>query len=217
MPTKVILVDDHKIVRDGLRSLLEKQSDMEVIAEAENGRQAVQLAKKLAPQVVIMDVALPDLNGIEAAAQIKAEVPAVKILFLSMHSDRRFVTRALQAGASGYLIKDCAWDELVGAIRSVMAHRTYLSPAVTGVIVEEYLQQTTAKQLPEHSLLTAREREVLQLIAEGKTTKEIAAHLHVSVKTVETYRRLIMEKLNIHSVAELTKYAVREGLTSLEK
>lgn len=217
MPTKVILVDDHKIVRDGLRSLLEKQSDMEVIAEAENGRQAVQLARKLAPQVIIMDVALPDLNGIEAAAQIKAEVPAVKILFLSMHSDRRFVTRALQAGASGYLIKDCAWDELVGAIRSVVANRVYLSPAITGVIVEEYLHQASAKLPLDSPLLTAREREVLQLIAEGKSTKEIAAHLHVSVKTVETYRRLIMEKLNIHSVAELTKYAVREGLTSLEK
>ncbi len=216
MKIRILLADDHKIVREGLRSLLEKQPDLEVVAEAENGRQAVQLVKKLQPQVVIMDIAMPELNGIEAARQIKTEAPAVKIIILSMHSDKRFVARALGAGASGYLLKDCALEEITGAISRVIKNQTYLSPGITGLVVEDYVRHMAAAKEPTFVVLTTREREVLQLITEGKATKEIAFLLHVSVKTVETHRRQIMEKLDIHSIAELTKYALREGLTSLE-
>lgn len=219
MLIKIILADDHKIVRDGLRSLIEKQSDMKVVAEAENGRKAVQLARELQPQVVIMDIAMSDLNGVEAASRIAAENPAIKILFLSMHSERQFVTRALQAGASGYLLKDCAWEELVNAIRRVVMNRIYLSPGITEVVVEELLRNPPAREqkAPRNSsVLTARQREIIQLIAEGKSTREISCALCLSIKTVETHRRQIMEKLGIYSIAELTKYALSEGLTFLE-
>jgi two-component system response regulator NreC len=212
MSIRVLLADDHKIVRQGLRSLLEKQHGMEVIAEAEDGRTAVQLARKLSPDVVVMDIAMPDLNGIGATRQIIAEAPGVKVVALSMHSDKRFVTRMLRAGASGYLLKDCAFEELARAISAVVANQIYLSLGIAGVVVEDYV-----RHVPETGpSLTPRECEVLQLLAEGSSTKEIAARLHVSVKTVETHRRHIMEKLDIHTIAELTKYAIREGLTSPE-
>jgi len=213
---RILLADDHKIMREGLRSLLEKESDLEVVAEAENGRRAVQLTLKFKPHIVIMDISMPDLNGIEATRQIIGELPDVKIICLSMHSDRRFVAGILKAGASGYLLKDCAFEELVYAVRTVVANRTYLSPAIADIVVEDYLRQLSRPDSSVSSVLTPREREVLQLLAEGWSTKQIASHLHVSFKTIETHRRQIMDKLGVHSIAELTKYAVREGLTSLE-
>ena len=215
MGVKVLLADDHKIVRDGLRTLLEKNAEVKVVGEAEDGRTAVQLAKKLSPDIVIMDVAMPDLNGIEATRQVVAEHPGVKVIAVSMHSDKRFVAEMLKAGASAYLSKDYAFDELEKVIRTVMANKIYLSPDISGVVVESYVRHTPKPESTAFSLLSDREREVLQLVAEGKTAKEIAEHLHVSIKTVETHRTNIMTKLNIHRVAELTKYAIREGLTTL--
>jgi len=216
MRIKILLADDHKIVRDGLRTLVEKEPDMEVVGEAENGRRAVRLSRELAPDVVIMDVTMADLNGIEAARQIHKETPDVKVIALSMHSDRRFVAGMLEAGASGYLLKDCAFEELTRAIKNVVSNKIYLSPGITDVVVKDYLGKSTKASRSAFSELTNREREVLQLLAEGRSTKQIAESLHVSVKTIETHRRQIMEKLDIHSIAELTKYALREGLTSLE-
>jgi two-component system response regulator NreC len=217
MSIRILLADDHRIVRDGLKTLLEKQSDMEVVAEAEDGRTTVNLAKKLLPDVVIMDITMPDLNGIDATRKIVTELPNSKVIALSMHSDRRFVSGSLEAGASGYLMKDCAFEELVSAIRSVMSsNRTYLSPKVADIVVKNYVNKFSKTRTPSPPTLTNREREMLQLLAEGKTTKEIASGLHVSIKTVETHRRNIMSKLNSHSVADLIKYALREGLISLE-
>jgi len=213
---RVLLADDHKIVRDGLRTLVEKQTDMEVVGEAENGREAINLTSKMIPDVVIMDITMPNLNGMEATRQITREIPGVKVIALSMHSDRRFVSGMLKAGASGYLLKDCAFEELIRAIHSVVSDQTYLSPEITGVVVEDYLSESSTTEPSTSSVLTPREREVLQLLAEGKSTKQIAESLGLSIKTIETHRRQIMNKLNIHSIAELTKYALREGLTSLE-
>ena len=216
MTIKILLADDHKITRQGLRSLLEKQSDMAVVAEAEDGRTAVQMVEKLSPDVVIMDVSMPDLNGVEATRQIISRNSKVKIIALSMHSDRLFVSEMLKSGACGYLLKDCAFEELAGAIRAVVDGKTYLSPAISGVVVDDYLHRLSKNDSPNGQILTNREREVIQLLAEGKTTKQIALKLHISVKTVETHRRQMMDKLDIHTVAELTKYAIRKGLTSLE-
>ena len=216
MSIRILLADDHKITRQGLRSLLDKQQDMEVVAEAEDGRTAVRLAGELSPNVVIMDVTMPDLNGVEATRQIVGQSPDVKIIALSMHSDTLFVTEMLRSGASGYLLKDCAFEELSRAIHAVVAGKTYLSPSVSGVVVDDYLHRLSKADFSDSQVLTDREREVLQLMAEGKSTKQIALKLHISVKTVETHRRQIMNKLDIHTVAELTKYAVRKGLTSLE-
>ena len=216
MSIRILLADDHKITRQGLRSLLDKQQDMEVVAEAEDGRTAVRLAGELLPNVVIMDVTMPDLNGIEATRQIVGQSPDVKIIALSMHSDTLFVTEMLRSGASGYLLKDCAFEELSRAIHAVVAGKTYLSPSVSGVVVDDYLHRLSKADFSDSHVLTDREREVLQLLAEGKSTKRIALKLHISVKTVETHRRQMMNKLDIHTVAELTKYAIRKGLTSLE-
>jgi DNA-binding NarL/FixJ family response regulator len=215
MSIKIVLADDHKIVRDGLRSLLENQQDIEVVAEAEDGRTTVKQAQKFSPDVIIMDISMHDLNGIEATRQIIARAPGVKVLALSMHSDKRFVTGMLRAGASGYLLKESAFRELVNAIRVVALNQTYLSPRIAGMVTEDYVHHLSATNSSTRLTLTAREREVLQLLAEGKSTKQMAAHLHVSVKTIETHRQKIMDKLDIYSVAELTKYAIREGLTSL--
>lgn len=216
MSIRILLADDHKITRQGLRSLLEKQQDMEVVAEAEDGRTAVRLAGELSLNVVIMDVTMPDLNGVEATRQIVSQSPDVKIIALSMHSDTLFVTEMLRSGASGYLLKDCAFEELARAIHAVVAGKTYLSPSVSGVVVDDYLHRLSKADFSDSQVLTDREREVLQLLAEGKSTKQIALKLHISVKTVETHRRQMMNKLDIHTVAELTKYAIRKGLTSLE-
>ncbi|MHC4659190.1 MAG: response regulator [Planctomycetota bacterium] len=216
MSIKILLADDHKITRQGLRSLLETEADMQVVAEAEEGRSAVRLVRELLPDMVIMDVTMPDLNGMEAARQIVYAFPDVKIIALSMHSDALFVTEMLRSGASGYLLKDCAFEELVRAIRTVTAGKTYLSPTISGVVVNDYLHRVSKGDSSDSQVLSNREREVLQLLAEGKTTKQIALKLHISAKTVETHRRQIMDKLDIHSIAELTKYAIRKGFTSLE-
>jgi DNA-binding NarL/FixJ family response regulator len=216
MRTKIILADDHKIIREGLRSLIEKQLDMEVIAEAQDGLTTVNLVQKLQPDVVIMDIGMPEMNGIDATTKITTEYKNVKVIALSMHSDRRFVMQMLKAGAAGYLLKDSAFEELVSAIHAVIAKQHYLSQKITDVVVQEYLQNLPRNESTVFNVLTAREREVLQLIAEGKSTKQIASVLNVSVKTIETHRQQIMEKLDMHSIAQLTKYAIREGLTSLE-
>jgi two-component system response regulator NreC len=215
MTIRIILAEDHKIVRNGLRSLIEKEDDMEVVAEAEDGRTAVQLAVQLSPQVVLMDIAMPGLNGIEATRQIIAAAPQCKVIALSMHADKRYITEMLKAGASGYLLKDSAFEDLAGAIRTALKNKTFLSPAVSEIVIGDYVQQLQKSNGSAFSVLAAREREVLQLLAEGNSTAQIADRLHISVKTVETHRQHIMEKLNIRSVAELTKYAIREGLTSL--
>jgi DNA-binding NarL/FixJ family response regulator len=212
---RILLADDHKIVRDGLRNLLEKDPEIVVVGEAEDGREALQLARRLSPDVVVMDIAMPDLNGIEATRQILAEMQKIKIVALSMHSDKRYVSEMLKAGTSGYLLKDCAFEELITAIRTIARGKIYLSPGIAGVVLEDYIRTGSSAATSAFSLLSDREREVLQLMAEGRTTKEVAAHLHVSVKTIETHRTHIMAKLDIHSIAALTKYAIREGLTSL--
>jgi DNA-binding NarL/FixJ family response regulator len=216
MTIRVLLADDHNIVREGLRSLLEKEPDIDIVAMADNGRTAVQLAAELKPDVAVLDIAMPEMNGIEATRRISRDDPQVKVLALSMHSARRFVTEALSAGAKGYLLKDCAAEELVRAIRTVAANETYLSPKVAGLIIKDYLKHSPETRLSDNSCLTNREREILQLIAEGESTKETAFKIGVSIKTVETHRQQIMKKLNLHSVAELTRYAIREGLTPLD-
>ncbi len=214
MSIKVLIADDHQIMREGLRALLEKELDIQVLGEAEDGRMIQRMARELQPDVIIMDVAMPDLNGIEATRQIVAELPGVKIIALSMHDDRRFVLNMLKAGAAGYMLKDCAFKDLAKAIRVVMSNKTFLSPEVADIVVKDYLSTTQPTESSVFNLLSPREREVLQLIAEGKTSALIGESLHISVKTVETHRQQIMVKLKIRSIAELTKYAIREGLTS---
>ena len=215
MSIKIILADDHKLIREGLRALIAEQPNMTVIAEAEEGRTAVQLAAKLAPDVIIMDISMPGLNGIEATRQILGASSKSKVIALSMHIERRMILEMLNAGASGYLLKDCAFDEVTRAIETVMSQCTYLSPKIADIIVKDYVHRIPQKDLSSLALLAAREREVLQLLAEGKKTSDIASTLHVSAKTVETYRQRIMDKLGIHTIAELTKFAIREGLTEL--
>ena len=217
MSIRVLIADDHKIMLAGLRSLLEKQTDFEVVGEAENGRKAVQMAQEEKPDVVVMDVSMPDLNGMEATIQIIESLPKTKVIALSMHSDKRFVMGMLRAGAYGYLLKDCASQELANAIVQVAGGKKYLSPEVTGVVIDDFLLgDSSGKVATATSQLSPREREVLQLIAEGWSTKQIASHLYVSIKTIETHRRQIMRKLDLHTIADLTKYALREGLTSIE-
>jgi DNA-binding NarL/FixJ family response regulator len=216
MSIKVIIADDHKVFREGLRSLLEKERNIDIVAEASDGREAVRMSHELSPDLIIMDIGMPDLNGIEATRQIISYDPDVKVLALSMHLNIQYVISVLRAGASGYLLKDCAFEELVQAIQSVLRKKKYLSPEITDMMVSEFLNEFPKEDSPVFSVLTERQREVLQLIAEGKTTKEIASLLNVSLKTIETHRQHIMNKLNIRSIAQLTKFAVREGLTSLD-
>ncbi|HPW45968.1 MAG TPA: response regulator transcription factor [bacterium] len=211
MKIKLLLVDDHKIVRDGMRSLLSEGKEISVIGEAENGRQAVALAKELKPDVILMDIAMPDMNGIEAASQIIRENERIKVLILSMHSEKMFVSKAFAAGVSGYLLKDCDIEEILSAIRAVQANQKYISPLIAGTIIEDYRDGLKEQKV---SILTEREREVLQLIAEGKTSKKIANLLGISTKTIDVHRQQIMDKLNIHTIAGLTRYAIKEGLIS---
>lgn len=212
MPKRAIIADDHKIMREGLRSLLEKSGDFECIAEADDGYQAVSLAKELRPDIVIMDLAMPNMNGIEATRQIKSEHPEIEVVVLSMHATRNYVLQVLQAGASAYLLKDSAFEELSTALLAISRGGMYLSPAITKTAALSNLKGGTPGPA-EH--LTKRELQVLQLIAEGISTKDIAARLELSVKTVETHRKQIMDKLEIRSIAGLTKYCIREGLTTL--
>ena len=217
MKTRILIVDDHQIIREGLISLIDKQDDMEVVGQCENGRDAIEMAIELKPQVILMDISMPGLNGIDATEQIKKQCPQSKILALSMNNCKRMVSSMLKAGAAGYILKECAFTELIRAVAAVKTGHTYLSPGLTDIIVEDYVMQLTAPSTDrvQSSQLSSREREVLQLIAEGFSTKEIALQLHVSAKTIATHREHIMEKLDIHNVASLTKYAVQEGLTTL--
>lgn len=215
MSVRILLADDHKIIIEGLKSLLEKNVAFQVVGQALDGLGAVELAAELAPDLVIMDISMPGLNGLEATRRILSASPGTKVIVLSMHADGRFIAEALKNGALGYLLKDSAFQELSKAIPEVMNGRTYLSTAITDIVIKDYIRHLERQGSGAFSVLSGREREVLQMLAEGLSTKEIAAHLSISVKTVETYRGQIMEKLNIHSVAELTKYAIREGITSL--
>jgi DNA-binding NarL/FixJ family response regulator len=215
-PIRIVLADDHDIVRAGIRGILVKQNNIEVVGEASNGREALQLARDLRPNMIVMDIAMPELNGLEATRQIVAAEVDVKVLILSMHSSRQFVSEVLKAGASGYLLKNNALRELPLAINAVANGKVYLSPGVAELVVEDYVRHVPATGKVAFATLSAREREVLQLLAEGKTSKEIANSLTVSVKTVESHRSQIMDKLGIRTVAELTKFAVREGLTPLD-
>ncbi len=212
---KILLADDHRIVRQGLRSLIEKQSGLQVVGEAADGRVAVKLCAELKPDLVVLDLTMPGLTGMAAARQILAAQPQVKVLVLSMHADRRFVAETLGVGVSGYLLKDNAFEELSKAISTVMAGQVFLSPQISGLVAQDYKQKRASGDTEIAPLLSEREREVLQLFAEGHRTKEIAAQLNLSVKTVETHRAQVMTKLKLDNIASLTKYAVREGLTSV--
>jgi DNA-binding NarL/FixJ family response regulator len=214
MAARIFIADDHRLLREGLRSLLEA-AGYPVVGEAEDGRTCVRLVKKLQPHVVIMDIGMPRLNGMEATRQIRREVPSTKVIVMSMHSESRFILGALAAGASGYLLKDAAFEELGGALSAILKGQTYLSPAIAHLVVRRSLGRGTILTSSQRGPISSREREVLQLVAEGRSTKEIAAALYVSVKTIETHRKQIMDKLDVHSIAELTKYAIREGVTSL--
>ena len=216
MKTQILLVDDHKIVRQGLRTLLESDERLTVIGEADNGREALDRLEQINPDLVIMDVAMRELNGIDATRQLLSSRPTLKILALSMHADRLYVSQMLQAGAAGYLLKECAYEELSKAIDTILDSKVYLSPEIAGVVVEDYLSvQAQSSESQARSPLTVREREVLQLVSEGKSTKVIARDLHVSSKTIESHRKRLMDKLHMHSIAELTKFAIRQGLTTL--
>ena len=212
---RILLADDHTVVRKGLRLLLESQPGFAVAAEASNGREAVALAEEQRPDVVVMDVAMPVLNGIEAARQISGKLPSVAVVFLSMHSDEGYVLKALKAGARAYLLKDSAESDLINAVKAVSDGKAFFSPAISKMLVEDYIRQMQERKVEDsYELLTTREREVLQLLAEGKNNKEVASILNLSLYTIETHRANILQKLNLHSSAELVLYAIRKGVIS---
>lgn len=218
MKIRVLVADDQHLVRSGIATMIRLQPDMALVGEAEDGRVAVRLVRELAPDVVLMDVTMPGLNGIDATREISSDAGAgtsPKVIALSGHSDRRFVADILKAGASGYVVKDAAFEDLLRAIRTVAANQVYLSPQVAGAVVEDHRRWVPGSASPRFATLTARERQVLQLMAEGKSTKAIAAALYVGKKTVDTHRANIMAKLNVDNVADLVKYAIREGLTTI--
>jgi DNA-binding NarL/FixJ family response regulator len=219
---RVLLCDDHRLIREGLRAILEG-AGFDVVGEAANGREGLELARQLQPEVVLMDISMPELNGIDATHALAVEHPAIKVIALSMNSDRRYVTTMFAAGATGYLLKTSASEELIRAVQAVAANLKYVSPSVASSFIDSYLAQAApssflANEAPPCAAktLSLREKEVLQLLAEGKSSKEIATRLGIAATTVESHRRQIMDKLNIRTIAELTKYAIREGLTSLE-
>jgi len=212
---RILIADDHGVVRKGLRLQLEQHSDFEVIGEANNGREAIMLADELSPDIVIMDIAMPNLNGIQAAAQIVKKNPQVGIIVLSMHSDETYLTRTLAAGAKGYLLKENAEVDLERAVRLVAQGKPYFSPAIASALLEDYMRQMQQRGLQDsYDLLTEREKEVLQLLAEGKTNKDVALLLNLSPNTVETHRTRLMQKLDLHSTAEIVLYAVRKQIIS---
>ena len=212
----VLLAEDHTIVRKGLCAILSDESDIEVVAEAVDGREAVRLTEQLQPDVVVMDFSMPGLNGLEATRQIKQIISAVKVLILTRHTNKEYIYNILQAGASGYLVKKSAPEELIAAIRAVERGDSYLDPSISAMVINGYMQWAGSEiQKPDH-FITPREREVLQLIAEGRSNQEIAEVLHISIKTVDNHRTNLMDKLGIHSTAELTQYAVRTGMINLD-
>jgi DNA-binding NarL/FixJ family response regulator len=215
MKVRIVLADDHRIVREGVRSVLEQYEELEVVGEATDGEEAVSMARELTPDLILMDLFMPRLNGIEATRRITEESQGVHVLVLSMESGRHFVVDALKAGAGGYLLKDVGADELVTAIRTVVGGEHYLPARVTNMLLSEFIRRIPDQEDSRWELLTSRERHILQLVADGKSAKEIALALGVSQKTVDNHRISIMKKLSLHSIAELTKFAIREGLSSL--
>ncbi|HYV35825.1 MAG TPA: response regulator transcription factor [Gemmataceae bacterium] len=216
MATKVLLVEDLALTRCGMRVLLEKSGDVQIVGEAGDGREACKMAQKLNPEVVLMDVAMPEMNGIEATRQIRKALPRIHVVMLTMHADRQYIFESLRAGAAGYVLKTAALTEVLTAIKTVLAGGTYLSSSLSTVVMQDYLRRARGEQSEsELEKLSAREREVLQLLAEGNSSSEIARRLHISTRTVDTHRQHIMEKLAIHSIAGLTKFAIRHGLCSL--
>jgi two-component system, NarL family, response regulator NreC len=212
---RILLADDHIVMRTGLRALLERQPNLEVVGESENGRETVALAASLRPDVVVMDVGMPVLNGIEATQTIVTQCPTIAVVILSMHADESYVMRALKAGARGYLLKDSGAADLISAIQAVSQNKSFFSPKVSRILAEDYIRVLKQKgAVDSYDLLTSREREILQLVAEGKANKEVATDLNISPYTVETHRSHIMEKLNLHNPAELILYAVRKGIIS---
>lgn len=215
MQRTVLIADDHEIVRQGLRAMLQTMEEINVIGEAESGSQILKMTRQRRPDLVIMETVMPDLNGFEAAAAIRNEFSDVKVMALSVHSDKKFILGMLKAGASGYILKECALQELATAVRSVLSGGVYISPKIAVHVVSDYIQTSGEPPGPCADSLSAREREVLQLIADGKNTKEIAAYLNISVKTVETRRKGIMDKLGIRTIAGLVKFAIKQGLTEV--
>jgi DNA-binding NarL/FixJ family response regulator len=218
MPVRTLLAEDHTLVRSGIRALLEGSGEVEVVGETSDGRQAVELFQKLKPELALLDVAMPELNGIEAARQIRAADPDARVIMLSMYEDQQYVFESLKAGANGYVLKGSAFQELLTAIRTVLEGdgKSYISPALSDTLMTDYVRRAQGDQKDtELAKLSGREREVLQLIAEGKSSAEVAEVLHISVRTVDTHRHNIMSKLEIHSIAGLTKFAIRHGLCIL--
>ena len=212
---RIVLADDHIVMRNGLRLLLERQPHFEVVGEAADGRETVEICERLKPDVVVLDIAMPNLNGIEAARQVSAKLPQTEIVILSMHADESYVLRALKAGARAYLLKDSAEGDLINAIRAVNQRKAFCSPAISKMLVDDYVRRLQQRGVEDsYELLTTREREILQLLAEGKSNKEVATILNLSLHTVETHRGNILQKLNLHSVPELILYAVRKGVIS---
>jgi DNA-binding NarL/FixJ family response regulator len=215
MPVKILIADDHKILLEGLRALVENEPGMEVTGQARDGMEAIEMARELKPDVIVMDVHMPGMGGVDAARRIANEFPDIRIIALTMYPEKSFVMQMLSAGASGYILKDVAFAELVKAINTVMSGETYLCPKAAGVLVDHYIRNHS-QNIPTNIPLTNRQREVLKLLAEGKPTKEIAFILKLSPKTVDACRRRVMEKLNAQNIAQLIKYAIRKGLTPLD-
>jgi two-component system response regulator NreC len=213
---KLLVADDHKIFRQGIKKLLEEESDLQVVGEASDGRDAVKKATELKPDVILMDIAMANLNGLEATRHIKKQLPSAKVIMVTMHKNEEYVLQSFQAGASGFILKEGAVEELVSAIRSINSDKSFLSPSISKTLIDAYMRKMeTGKTETPFDLLTDREREVLQLIAEGYTNREVAKSLFISVKTVEAHRAHIMQKLNIHDIAKLVKYAIQKGLVDL--
>ena len=217
MSIRIVLADNHEIMREGLRTLIERQPDMTVIGEAGNGRMAIKITRKLLPDVVIMDISMPELDGIEATYQITNEFQDIKVIMLSIYDDKFYVIKAFEAGAMSYVLKESSINELIHAIKIVINNKIYINPDIANIMFEVFIHSQSSKKYLKSLLLTTRESEVLQMIAEGKTTKEMAEIFDVSLKTIESQRKNIMDKLEVHSIAKLTKYAIRQGLTALEK